>query len=86
LNCLVDFVGELQLRVRVASVRVVGVGADREVLLALVLQDPLAPWRAVALLLYLLYQRPYLAFVGVVILRQQLHKLVVGNEVPTDHR
>ena len=42
LDVLVDFVGELQLVVDVAGVRVVGVRADWEVLLLLPLENPLA--------------------------------------------
>src|SRR5215211_8724892 len=62
LDALVDLVREPQFVVDVACVRVVGVRADREVLLALVLEELLAPRRAVALFLYLLYQCPYLPF------------------------
>jgi hypothetical protein len=58
LNTLVDFVRELQLGVWVAGARV---GADREDLLALLIQDLLAPWRAVVLL-HPLYECPYLPF------------------------
>src|SRR3712207_1610770 len=52
LDALVDFVRKLQLGVRIARIRVVGIGTDREVLLALELQDLLAPRRAVTLILH----------------------------------
>src|SRR5215217_7988951 len=46
------------------GLQALGVRADREVLLTLVLQDLLAPWRAAALLFYLLYEYPYLPETG----------------------
>src|SRR5829696_8582033 len=85
LDALVDVVGELEFVVHVARVGVVGVRADLEVLLVLKLQDLLAPRRAVALVLNLLHHCPDLLLVRIVVLRQQLHELVVGDEVAADH-
>src|SRR3712207_7456668 len=61
----------------VAGVRVVGVRADREVLLLLVFEDLVPLGRAVALLLDLLDERLYLPLLGVVVRSEERR---VGKE------
>src|SRR5215203_5322726 len=58
LDALVYFVRELQLTVDVASIRIIWVRTDLEVLRRLPLQDPIPPGRAVAFRLDLLHHRP----------------------------
>src|SRR5215207_3222886 len=65
LDVLEDLVWEVQLPVYVAGIRIVGVRADREVLLVLPLEDALALGRVVAPLLNLLDESPSLALVGI---------------------
>jgi hypothetical protein len=85
-DALVDLVGKLQLLVRVAGVRVVGVRAELEALLALVPQDLLLlPQWALALLLHLLHHSADLPLVRIMVLRQELYELIFAYEVTSDH-
>src|SRR5215212_133788 len=85
LDALVQFVGELQLAVDVASIRVIWVRTDLEVLRRLPLQDPIPPGRAVAFRLDLLHHRPNVTFVSVPVLRQKHHELFIVHEMTCDH-
>jgi hypothetical protein len=85
LDVLVDFVGELQLVVDVAGVRVVGVRADWEVLLLLPLENPLAARWIITPLLDLLSQRAGLVIIGVAVLSEPLYQFVLLREVVGHH-
>src|SRR5829696_9072025 len=85
LNVLKDFVRQIQLLVDVARVRIVGVRADRKVLLLLPLKDALALGRIVAPLLDLLHERSGLVLVSVAVLRQPLHQLILLKKVVSNH-
>jgi hypothetical protein len=65
LDVFEDLVREVQLPVHVAGIRIIEVRTDGELLLALPLEDALAPGRVVIPLLDLLDQSPSLALVGI---------------------
>jgi hypothetical protein len=81
LDVLIHLIRECKLVVDVAGIGVVGVWADREVLLSLPLEDALAPWRVVASILDLLVQRACLVLVSVAILGEPLHQFIPLQEV-----
>src|SRR5215217_5925977 len=86
LDVLEDLVGQLQLPVGVAGVRILRVGADGELLLLLPLKDALALGRVVTARHHLLHQRAGLGLVRALTLEQQLDQLVRFDEVVRDHR
>jgi hypothetical protein len=85
LDILVDPIGERQLVVDGAGVRVTGVRADQEVLLLLPLEDALAPRRVVTPLLNLQGQRASLVLVGVAVLGEPTLQFVPLQKVVGHH-
>src|SRR4051794_291780 len=85
LDVLVDAVRETQVAVDVAVVRIIAMRADRELLLALPLHDPIAARRVVIAALHLLHERLRLALVATGALAQPIDAFLLAEEMPPNH-